>query len=107
MRKHQALLLTWGFSGHIQFPLLELSIINFEHINIKIWILSANCIEPGQTARIYRLAWLYTGGKGWSLGSSIVRVKPFLDVDKLTTRPLIPCFCVINDKALLCLLYIG
>jgi hypothetical protein len=25
--------------------------------------LSANSIEPGQTARMCRLAWLYTGGK--------------------------------------------
>ena len=24
----------------------------------------ANIKEPGQTARMYRLAWLYSGGKG-------------------------------------------
>ena len=34
----------------------------FRDIKIRSW--SASSIEPGQTARIRRLAWLYTGGKG-------------------------------------------
>ena len=33
-------------------------------IKIKIWIgAAANSIEPGQTARMCRLAWLQTGAK--------------------------------------------
>ena len=36
-------------------------------LGISRWILKANSIEPGQTAWVRRLAWLYTGGQGLSL----------------------------------------
>ena len=36
--------------------------ITFRDMKTQSW--SANSIEPGQTARMCRLAWLYTGGKG-------------------------------------------
>jgi hypothetical protein len=51
----------------VPHPILELSIINFRDINLNVESLSANSIEPGQTARMFRLAWLYTGGKGVTL----------------------------------------
>jgi hypothetical protein len=51
-------------NGLVPLPFLGLSIINFRDINLNILSLSANSIEPGQTARMCRLAWLYTGGKG-------------------------------------------
>ena len=44
--------------------ILELPIINLRDIKMRIWRRSANSIELGQTARMCRLAWLYTGGKG-------------------------------------------
>ena len=40
---------------------------HFRDIKMKTWNWSANSIEPGQTARMCSLAWLYTGGKGYSL----------------------------------------
>ena len=48
----------------IQFPFLELTIIIFRDIKMRSWSWSANSIEPGQTARMFRLAWIYTGRKG-------------------------------------------
>ena len=39
------------------------SIVNFTDIKIEIWIGAANSIDPGQTARVCRLAWLKTGAK--------------------------------------------
>jgi hypothetical protein len=51
-------------NGLVPLPSLGLSIINFRDINLNISSLSANSIELGKTARICRLAWLYTGGKG-------------------------------------------
>ena len=47
---------------HLQF--LEQSIISYGDIKLKIRCWSANSIEPGQTAQMCRLAWLYTGGIG-------------------------------------------
>ena len=43
--------------------IFEQSIVNFRDKKIKILIWAANSIEPGQTARICRLAWLKTGAK--------------------------------------------
>jgi hypothetical protein len=54
-------------NGLVSLPFLGLSIINFRGMNLNIYILSANRIEPGQTAWVCRLAWLYTGGKGLTL----------------------------------------
>jgi hypothetical protein len=44
------------------FSFLEQYFINFGDVEMKILNWLANSIEPGQTARMYRLAWLYTGG---------------------------------------------
>ena len=44
--------------------ILALSIIIFRDITMKTWRWSVNSIEPGQTARMCRLAWLYIGDKG-------------------------------------------
>ena len=46
----------------IHLAFLELSIVKFRNINMRTW--SANSIEPGQNARMYRLAWICSGGKG-------------------------------------------
>ena len=46
---------------------LALSIIIFGEIKMITWSWSSNSIEPGQTARKCRPAWLYTGGKGFRL----------------------------------------
>jgi hypothetical protein len=54
-------------NGHVPLPFLGLSIINFRDVNLNIESLSANSIEPGQTAQMCHLAWLYTGGKGLTL----------------------------------------
>jgi hypothetical protein len=45
-------------------PLLELSFITFGEIKMKVKSWSVNSIWPRLTARIFRLAWLSTGGKG-------------------------------------------
>ena len=37
---------------------------HFRDIKMKTLSWSAKSIEPGQTAQMCRLAWLYTGGKG-------------------------------------------
>ena len=54
-------------NGIFHPPFLELSIIIFSDVKMKTQSWSANSIEPGVTARMCRLAWLYTGGKGYSL----------------------------------------
>jgi hypothetical protein len=54
-------------NGFVPLQFSELSFINFRDINLNIKSLSANSIEPSQTARMCRLAWLYTGGKGLKL----------------------------------------
>ena len=41
--------------------IFEQSFVNFMDIKIQIWIGAANSIDPGQTARVCRLAWLKTG----------------------------------------------
>ena len=64
-----------------QLSCLELSIINFGEIKIRIWSWSANSVEPGQIARMCRLALLYTGGKGLiSFGPNKVRIKKTTDI---------------------------
>ena len=50
-------------NGIIQLTFLTLAIVSFRDINLRTWRWSVNSTEPGQTARTYRLAWLYTGGK--------------------------------------------
>ena len=57
---YHAEFLKWNNSSYI----LALSIIIFRDIKMKTWRWSANSIEPGQTAQMCGLAWLYTGGKG-------------------------------------------
>ena len=47
----------------IHLPFLELSIIIYKDIKMIIWSWSDNIKEPGQSTWMYRLAWLYTGGK--------------------------------------------
>jgi hypothetical protein len=54
-------------NGLVPLQFLGLSIINFRDINLNILSMSANSIEPDQTALMYRLAWLYMGGKGLTL----------------------------------------
>ena len=49
-------------NGIVHLPFLELSIINFGDIKLRNW--SVNSIKPSQTARMCRLAWLYTDDKG-------------------------------------------
>ena len=44
-------------------PFMELSIIIFNYIKMRTWSWSDNSIESGQTARMCRVAWRYTGGK--------------------------------------------
>jgi hypothetical protein len=53
--------------GLVPLPFLGLFISNFRDINLNIQSLSANSIEPGQTAQICMLAWFYTGDKGLML----------------------------------------
>ena len=55
--------------GLANFQFLELSNICFGVIKTRTWSWSANSIEPDQTARMCRPAWLYT------FGSSRIRVK--------------------------------
>ena len=44
---------------------LSIFILKISRWKLKSW--SANSIQPGQTAQMWRLAWLYTGGKDLSL----------------------------------------
>ena len=46
-------------------PFSELSIIIYREIMMKTW--SANSTEPGQSAWMCRLAWLFAGGKDLTL----------------------------------------
>ena len=46
-----------------QSAILELSIIIFRDIKMNTWSWSANSIEFGDTERMQRMVWLYTGGK--------------------------------------------
>ena len=64
-------------NGIIRLPILELSIIIFRGIKMRTWSWWANSIELGKTARMYRLAWLYTSDKGWSLSVNIQSVLVF------------------------------
>ena len=54
-------------NGIIHLSFLELSIISFGYIKMWIWSWPASSIKPGQTARMCRLAWLYTSGKAFTL----------------------------------------
>ena len=45
-------------------PFLELSIVIFRDNNVRTGSWSADSIEPGQTAQMCMLTWLYTDGKG-------------------------------------------
>ena len=54
-------------NGIIHLPFLDLSIIIFKDTKMRSWSWSTNSIEHGQNARMCRLAWLYTGGKSWSV----------------------------------------
>ena len=51
-----------SLNGIICLPILELCITILGISRSK--LVSQQCIEPGQTAEMYRLAWLYNGGKG-------------------------------------------
>ena len=51
-------------NGIIHLPFLVQSIIIFRYIKVCTWSWTANSIEPGHTARMCRLAWLHTSGKG-------------------------------------------
>ena len=53
-------------NGIIHLLFSEFSIIIFRDVKMKISSWSTNSIEPGQTARMCRLSWIYTGGKGYS-----------------------------------------
>ena len=54
-------------NGIIHLTFLALSIISFRDIKMRSLSWSANSTEPGQTAQMFSLAWLYTGGKDLSL----------------------------------------
>jgi hypothetical protein len=49
---------------------MDLSSFYFGAVHYQFWgyqdenLKSANNIEPGQTKRLHKLVWLYTGGKG-------------------------------------------
>ena len=64
---YHAEFLKWNNQPYI-FGTLSLSFLGIPRWKLKSW--SANSIEPGQTARMSRLARLYTGGKGQSLSVS-------------------------------------
>ena len=57
---------------HLQF--LALSIIILRDIKMETCSWSASSIESGQTARMCRLAWLYTGGRLITFGVGRIRV---------------------------------
>ena len=63
----EALNLLNFLNGIIHLPFFELNIIIVRDIKFWTWSWSANSIEPGQTAQMYRLAWLYNGSNGLSL----------------------------------------
>ena len=51
-------------NGIIHLPLFGTVHYRLRDIKMKTLSWPANSIEPGQTARMCRLVWLYTGGKG-------------------------------------------
>ena len=79
-----------SLNGRVHFSFLEMFIINIINIKIRIWS-DDNSIEPGQSAWMCRLAWLYTGGKGWPyhFSSTIGKIKR---KEKIKCRYTTVCF---------------
>ena len=85
-------------NGIIHLPVLEMSIINFRNIKMRTWSWTANSIEPCQTPQMCRVAWLYTGGKSWSLSYSGVMVNTKVIMhNRFLSRY---CHCICNTKTL-------
>ena len=86
INSYHAEFLKWNNSPSVLQP----SIIIFRDIKLKTWSWSANSIEPGQTAKICRLAWLYTGGKLRLMTFGVGRIR----VNHLTMLPLKIIFAI-------------
>ena len=104
-RTEIAELMKCGIPEIIYLPFLELSIISLRDIKMRTWSWLANSIEPCQTARMYRLAWLYWWQRLITFGSSRIRVKAVVVLVDYERETLKQYTIILKSSTLLLYLY--